>query len=124
MILFTARKRNLGQGNVFTPVCHSVHRGRCIPACNVCLRKGCLPHQWADTHPFPRHRDGHINGWYASYWNAFYFFKNILGENQTFCGATDAPVWDLSCPQLACFITCMHARNSSDSPLVQYLQTS
>ena len=24
----TARKRSLGQGNVFTPVCHSVHRGR------------------------------------------------------------------------------------------------
>ena len=25
---FTARKRSLGQGNVFTPVCHSVHGGR------------------------------------------------------------------------------------------------
>ena len=25
--LITARKRSLGQGNVFTPVCHSVHRG-------------------------------------------------------------------------------------------------
>ena len=24
----TVRKRSLGQGNVFTPVCHSVHRGR------------------------------------------------------------------------------------------------
>ena len=23
----TARKRSLGQGNIFTPVCHSVHRG-------------------------------------------------------------------------------------------------
>ena len=23
--IFTARKRSLGQGNVFTPVCHSVH---------------------------------------------------------------------------------------------------
>ena len=33
--LITARKRSLGQGNIFTPVCHSVHRGeylgRCIP---------------------------------------------------------------------------------------------
>ena len=27
MLLFTARKRSLGQGNIFTPVCHSVHRG-------------------------------------------------------------------------------------------------
>ena len=26
-IIFTARKRSLGQGNIFTPVCHSVHRG-------------------------------------------------------------------------------------------------
>ena len=26
--IFTARKRSLGQGNIFTPVCHSVHGGR------------------------------------------------------------------------------------------------
>ena len=25
--IFTARKRSLGQGNIFTPVCHSIHRG-------------------------------------------------------------------------------------------------
>ena len=25
--IFTARKRSLGQGNIFTPVCHSVHGG-------------------------------------------------------------------------------------------------
>ena len=25
--IFTSRKRSLGQGNIFTPVCHSVHRG-------------------------------------------------------------------------------------------------
>ena len=25
--IFTARKRSLGQGKIFTPVCHSVHRG-------------------------------------------------------------------------------------------------
>ena len=25
LIVITARKRSLGQGNVFTPVCHSVH---------------------------------------------------------------------------------------------------
>ena len=28
MFVVTARKRSLGQGKVFTPVCHSVHRGR------------------------------------------------------------------------------------------------
>ena len=26
-MLITARKRSLGQGNIFTPVCHSVHKG-------------------------------------------------------------------------------------------------
>ena len=40
--IFTARKRSLEQGNVFTPVCHSVHRGVCPT----------LPHRqtggWAD----------------------------------------------------------------------------
>ena len=25
--IFTARRRSLGQGNIFAPVCHSVHRG-------------------------------------------------------------------------------------------------
>ena len=36
--LFTARKGSLGQGNVFTPVCHSVHRGRgvCPPPVPRC----------------------------------------------------------------------------------------
>ena len=27
LIIITTRKRSLGQGNVFTPVCHSVHKG-------------------------------------------------------------------------------------------------
>ena len=27
VIIFTTRKRSLGQGNIFTPVCHSVHKG-------------------------------------------------------------------------------------------------
>ena len=27
LFIFTARKRSLGQGNIFAPVCHSVHRG-------------------------------------------------------------------------------------------------
>ena len=27
VLIFTARKRSLGQGNIFTPVCYSVHRG-------------------------------------------------------------------------------------------------
>ena len=41
--LVTARKRSLGQGNIFTPVCHSVHRGVCLSAC------------WDTTPPRSRH---------------------------------------------------------------------
>ena len=29
-VFFTARKRSLGQSNVFTRVCDSVHRGVCL----------------------------------------------------------------------------------------------
>ena len=32
MRIVTARKRSLEQGNIFTPVCHSVHRGG-LPPC-------------------------------------------------------------------------------------------
>ena len=35
--MFTARKRNMGQGNVFTCLCHSVHRGEGVSF-------------WAETH--------------------------------------------------------------------------
>ena len=38
--IVTARKRSLGQGNIFTPVCHSVHRG--VP--------GQVP-PWDQVHP-------------------------------------------------------------------------
>ena len=31
-IFFTACKRSLGPSNIFTPVCHSVHRGACMVA--------------------------------------------------------------------------------------------
>ena len=31
-IFITASKRSLGQGNIFTPVCHFVHRGACVVA--------------------------------------------------------------------------------------------
>ena len=36
--LITARKRSLGQGNIFAPVCHSVHRVVCVCVCSG----GCL----------------------------------------------------------------------------------
>ena len=61
--LITARKRSLGQGNVFTPVCHSDHRGIGFPACITghmtrgISTKGGLPRGdlyprgWADPPP-------------------------------------------------------------------------
>ena len=33
-VVFTARKRSLGQGNIFTPVCHSVHGGGGVRGCS------------------------------------------------------------------------------------------
>ena len=67
--IITARKRSLGQGNIFTPVCHSVHRGEggcLVPGGSVpggdLLPGGCL----VETPP-----DGYCCGRYASYWNAF-----------------------------------------------------
>ena len=96
--LFTARKRSLGQGNIFTPVCHSVHGGGMlsqhalqmvsqhalqeggVPGLGgsgpggVCSR-GCVPglggsaaRGGAWLNPPP---DDHCCGRYASYWNAF-----------------------------------------------------
>ena len=41
-VFFTAAKRSLGHGYVFTCVCHSVHGGVCIPACNGAGRE-CIP---------------------------------------------------------------------------------
>ena len=41
IVMFTARKRSLGQGNIFTPVCHSVHRGVPGPR-GVSAPGGCL----------------------------------------------------------------------------------
>ena len=94
--IVTARKRSLGQGNIFTPVCHSVNRGGGIPACiaggiPTCLAAGgcairaCLA---AGGVPDPGdlllggsapgggvsggdQPDGYCCGRYASYWNAF-----------------------------------------------------
>ena len=87
---FTARKRSLRQGNIFTPVCHSVHGGVPGPGrgclllgvsalgrrrvCSgegggVCSR-GCLLRGVPGGDP----PDGYCCGRYASYWNAFLFF--------------------------------------------------
>ena len=79
----------LRQGNVFTPVCHSVHGGVCLSASWDTDPSGRHPTPWADTPlgrppkqtppgrhtlgrpPSPPAADGYCSGLYASYWNAF-----------------------------------------------------
>ena len=50
-LIITTHKRNLGQGNVFTPICHSVQRGEGelasqhasqggLPSGGVCIQRG------------------------------------------------------------------------------------
>ena len=68
-IIITARKRSLGQGNIFT--------GVCPPGGGVCLWvQGCTPpghtHSLDIPPPCPPRS---TSGWYASYWNAFLFRK-------------------------------------------------
>ena len=98
LYIFTARKRSLGQGNIFTPVCHSVHRGVCLSACwdtlwdhappprtmHPCPLGPCTSRDHAPSRPCTsgpctppsgtRHRTWweirSTRGRYASYWNA------------------------------------------------------
>ena len=41
--VITARKRSLGQGNVFTRMCHSIHRGEEVCLGRVYLKGGLPP---------------------------------------------------------------------------------
>ena len=75
-MIFTARKRSLGQGNVFILVCHSVHRGSLSQhASQVAWQGGSVPRRVSvqgglcpvgslSGRPPPRTV---TSGWYASY---------------------------------------------------------
>ena len=80
----TARKRSLGQGYIFTPVCHSVHRGG-----SSSVHAG-IPHTppeqatpWDQAPPRNQAPPGSRACWeiqstsgrYASYWNAILFVQ-------------------------------------------------
>ena len=39
-------------GNVFTPICHSVHRGQCLPQCILGYTPPKADPHWADP-PWP-----------------------------------------------------------------------
>ena len=66
----------LGQGNVFTGVCDSVHRGgRCLPQCMLAYHHH---HHPGSRHPPPHRACWEIRstrGRYASYWNAVLSFN-------------------------------------------------
>ena len=84
-MIFTARKRSLGQGNVFTCVCHSVrgglHSGRGPPPTGICIQGGTVgqtpPGIW-DT------RIWSTSGRYASHWNAFLFVVCFVAPSPYF----------------------------------------
>ena len=79
----TSRKRSLGQGSIFTSVCHSF----CHVTCDACWEanpptpRGSASRKWEDP---PSQHDGiqWISGRYASYWNAF-LLRHVLIDFQT-----------------------------------------
>ena len=92
--VFIARKRSLGQCNIFAPVCHSVHRGGiCLGACWE-TPPGGDPSEEAPPrrrpprggtplrYPSPRHRAcweiQSTCGRYASYWNAILLHLSVI----------------------------------------------
>ena len=87
-------QRSCHQGNVLTPICHSVHRGVCLSACWDTTPWDQVPPRTRhppgpgtpqDQAPLPRTRhppEADSNIWsmsdrYASYWNAFLFQLSI-----------------------------------------------
>ena len=83
--IFTARKRSLGQGNIFAPVCHSVYGGGSTwvgtPQAGIPPWAGTPPRQvhlpwpgtppWSGTPPATHAGIRSTSGRYTSYWNAF-----------------------------------------------------
>ena len=79
---FCRPQTKFGQGNIFTPVCHSVHRGVCLKGGSatrggcmqrVCLQGGLPPGEGLGRPPSPigYYEIRSMIGRYASYWNAF-----------------------------------------------------
>ena len=97
--MFTARKRSLGQGNMFTDVYLSaggVPAPSGLPSpgggawsggvwSRGCLVPGGVPAPrggvWSRGVPDGDPPDGYCCGWYASYWNAFLFGNNLTQLN-------------------------------------------
>ena len=83
--IVTARKRSLRQGNIFAPVCHSVHGGEYLgryPPGQVHPLASTPPSRytpfWAGTPPAGTPPQAGTSGRYASYWNAFLLSFNAV----------------------------------------------
>ena len=76
----TACKRSLGQGNVFTHVCHPVHGGSLYDVTSCLTARSYVPSGGSLSRDISvRKPPGIVNsGQYASYWNAFLFEKIIF----------------------------------------------
>ena len=72
MVIFTARERCLGQGNVFTPVILSTGGGRGLPWTETPLERDPLDRDLLDRDPPVRR--------YPTYWNTE-MFENLLDLN-------------------------------------------
>ena len=104
MIFYYRPQQELRKGNVFTPVCDSVHKRRVVwadtPQADTPSPSGQTP-PWADTPQadptlgqtptwadFPQ--DGHCSGRYASYWNAFLLIMLTVCNFRVYL---NLPVW-------------------------------
>ena len=72
VLIITARKRSLGQGNIFASVCHSVHRGVCFSACLDTPPPVVDTPTWGQAPPrcSACWEIRSTSGRYVSYWNA------------------------------------------------------
>ena len=114
---FTARKPSLGQGNVFTRVCHSVRGGGWLPSIHhnshdqgsasrgggVCIhREGvCIQRESASrgrgVYPTPNPRNWE-SGQYAFYWNVFClpYYKTFKARSGCLTTKCSTFTWALS----------------------------
>ena len=119
---FTARKRSLGQGNIFTPVCHSVHRGGCLPQCMLGYHPpgsttpgkhtplGSTPHgkhtPWEAHTPAPSPQEAHTPPRRRAYWEIwstrgrYTSYRNAILFLHVFKNIRDYSSKDLNLPPL------------------------
>ena len=99
--IFTASKRSLGLGNVFTPVCHSVHRWGWLPSMHHRSHHQGGLHPWgsASREGLGRHPstseygqqagDTHPTGMYSCFWNTLTSeFRHVVAGNRIINMAT------------------------------------